>query len=439
MKHQRPSLKGLALSVILAVVHCPSVSAAAVTVRGSLASNPLLANSLEKLPGHSTPQPILQRPPAEEVTNSDRADSSTGNGGPPLPGGLDDIISIYPGVSSFSLPVETCIAMVWITMVALLPAIVIKLEGGAITKTQLVLFAVMWVVFFAGIYLFTNVLLFQSAHFKDVRPLTIVESVYFMSQILTTVGYGDITPAKPRGQVFVAFYVLFSLMTMANVISEVTEIVAERSRHLATQLMEESQEMQAQVSDRTRPPALFRRPAVAPKLDFRSLASALAAYVFFAVVGTLFFHFCPGEGKTVLQGVYMSVITLSTVGFGAFTPVTEYGQVFGAFWMLFGSAALVAVIGAFSDLMMQMKLRERWHATKPHEEIEEFLARAPESMSRFDFLKEVLIHRNLVDESDLAGLSAFFDGQCGEDGVVMKNKLEDAAGRLAVPSMFATK
>ena len=46
-----------------------------------------------------------------------------------------------------------------------------------------------------------------------------------MAQILTTVGYGDITPAKAPGQVFVAFYVLVSLLILTNVIAEVADIL----------------------------------------------------------------------------------------------------------------------------------------------------------------------------------------------------------------------
>merc|ERR1712190_391482 len=38
----------------------------------------------------------------------------------------------------------------------------------------------------------TNIVEFNSAHWTGSRPLTTVEAVYLLSQILTTVGYGDI-------------------------------------------------------------------------------------------------------------------------------------------------------------------------------------------------------------------------------------------------------
>lgn len=100
--------------------------------------------------------------------------------------------------------------------------------------------------------------------------------------------------------------------------------------------------------------------AVAPPVAWKPLIVAIVCFVSFCVMGWVFFVNYPGEGKTPLEGVYMSVITLSTVGFGVVTPVTEAGKVFAAFWMLFGTGALVNVITKFTELTIQLKKRERW-------------------------------------------------------------------------------
>merc|ERR1711924_296383 len=75
--------------------------------------------------------------------------------------------------------------------------------------------------------LFTNIILFQPVHFKQIRPLTKIECIYFMSQVITTVGYGDITPAKVRGQVFVGLYVLGAMFVISMVVSDVVNQVIE--------------------------------------------------------------------------------------------------------------------------------------------------------------------------------------------------------------------
>merc|ERR1719379_2122555 len=97
------------------------------------------------------------------------------------------------------------------------------------TRIQMSVAFGMWLAVFGGIYLFCNVIIFNSPHFKEQRPLYLVECIYMMSQVITTVGYGDITPAFPRGQIFVALYVLMAIFVIANIVSEVIDYVAKRA------------------------------------------------------------------------------------------------------------------------------------------------------------------------------------------------------------------
>merc|ERR1719378_1775818 len=108
-----------------------------------------------------------------------------------------------------------------------MPFIIPVLDQKPPTKTQKIVGVCMLVVLWGGFYLFTNIILFQSVHFKRIRPLTVVECMYFMSQVITTVGYGDITPAKVRGQVFVGLYVLGALFIISMVVSDVVNQMVE--------------------------------------------------------------------------------------------------------------------------------------------------------------------------------------------------------------------
>merc|ERR1719504_636502 len=96
------------------------------------------------------------------------------------------------------------------------------IEREPVTKTHIAVGCVLAVTVFGGFFLFTNIIKFQSVHFDTIRPLTVVECIYFMSQVITTVGYGDVTPAKIRGQVFVGLYVIGAMFIIAMVISDLT-------------------------------------------------------------------------------------------------------------------------------------------------------------------------------------------------------------------------
>merc|ERR1719359_1645872 len=111
-------------------------------------------------------------------------------------------------------------------------------------------------------------------------------------------------------------------------------------------------------------------------------------------MGILFFHYYPGEGKTWLQAVYMSIITLSTVGFGAFMATTEVGKVFGAFWMLFGVAALVSFVSAFTEMTLKAKEVERFDPAMLHHNVSKNLSKASlqsGKMTQSEFLRFALL------------------------------------------------
>merc|ERR1719281_2315290 len=67
-----------------------------------------------------------------------------------------------------------------------------------------------------------------------------------------------------------------------------------------------------------------------------------------------------GNDFTYVQAFYMSCITLTTVGFGDYSPMSEHGRIFATFWMPIGVACTGNFIRAFSVVFMsgQMEGRE---------------------------------------------------------------------------------
>merc|ERR1719313_2742718 len=142
----------------------------------------------------------------------------------------------FPEHSHLPAWVQYFWCILWIVMLAGLPAVVPLANRKMPTKSQIVVGVSMSVIFFGGLYLFTNIILFQSIHFKKIRPLTIVECMYFMSHVITTVCYGDITPAKVRGQVFVGLYVLGAMFIISMVVSDVVNQLIESAERYKRKL-----------------------------------------------------------------------------------------------------------------------------------------------------------------------------------------------------------
>lgn len=64
-------------------------------------------------------------------------------------------------------------------------------------------------------------------------------------------------------------------------------------------------------------------------------------------LGTIFYHFL--EGWSWIDSVYFSVVTLTTVGFGDFSPQTDEGKIFTIFYIILGIGMILGFINALYD------------------------------------------------------------------------------------------
>ena len=55
------------------------------------------------------------------------------------------------------------------------------------------------------------------------------------------------------------------------------------------------------------------------------------------------------EGWSLVDALYFCVITLTTVGYGDFSPQTQIGKIFTVFYILLGLGLLAAFIGALAQ------------------------------------------------------------------------------------------
>jgi len=235
-------------------------------------------------------------------------------------------------------PAAYAVALAWITMVGSAPIILNRLKGGVMTTVQKVEFVGIYVWLIGGLYLFTSVIVFNSGHFREPRSLALEEAVYLFAQIFTTVGYGDITPAYAQGQLIIGAFVL---ITITLVVSVVGELQGEFENFM-TEALHDEQRVHTPRDQKV-------------SKAFKPVTVTGGVFASCVVIGILFFRFWPGEGKTVFQAIYMSLITLSSVGFGAFTPVTHAGMVFSSFWMVVGVGALGSFCTAYATFVTAVK------------------------------------------------------------------------------------
>ena len=110
--------------------------------------------------------------------------------------------------------------------------------------------------------------------------------------------------------------------------------------------------------------------------EFRAL---LFLTVIVLVSGTAFY--ASSEGWSVLDALYFSVITLTTVGYGDLHPTTAFSKVFTIFYILVGIGLLGGFIG---KLAAGVGLSSRWgHRSSAASDLETPQGTAPPARKGF--------------------------------------------------------
>lgn len=338
------------------------------------------------------------------------------------------------------ISIEGVLAGLFVCMIASVPLAIAHLEAKP-TNTNMAQTIVLFAWLVSCLFLFTRVVKFRSVHFKGERPLTLVETIYLMAQVLTTVGHGDITPATPKGEAVVMLYVLFTIVLIADMVSAVVSLAISHTRDYTKKLTEIALDRQAIVATRSQmlckdlaaDVEVLRR-GRAP-LPWTKFCTTWAIFLFLVLIGVMFYHFFPGENKSWLDGIYMSVITLTTVGFGSVLPATEAGKVFGAFWMLFGVVALLSVVSGCTELILAIKAREKWSREDERIELDRLRHRAAKAadggdllVHREDFLRFAILQSRMMGTEELEKIDRTFQAfSPDKDGNVAFERIERAS------------
>ena len=74
-------------------------------------------------------------------------------------------------------------------------------------------------------------------------------------------------------------------------------------------------------------------------------------------IGTISYHYL--EGWSVIDSLYFSVVTLTTIGYGDFTPQTDAGKIFTILYIIAGIGMILSFINTLQHHYSNMRHKEK--------------------------------------------------------------------------------
>eukprot|EP00930_Biecheleria_cincta_P034674 TRINITY_DN23932_c0_g2_i1.p1 TRINITY_DN23932_c0_g2~~TRINITY_DN23932_c0_g2_i1.p1 ORF type:complete len:356 (+),score=63.40 TRINITY_DN23932_c0_g2_i1:89-1156(+) len=260
-----------------------------------------------------------------------------------------------------------------------------------------------------------------------------ITAVYVLTQTVTTVGYGDVTPTHPAVQLYYSFLVLYTLATGTYVAS--SQLYKSLSK-AHEDLLHSKLTRAAGDGSRDEQCTGGSAGVCKPVTPLGKLAVASIPAILVVIFGTVFyavFESCTcSYGKTRVHGCidtdyascaasggwvkswpaafYMSIITLTTVGYGDYSPRSQLGRAVAVLWMIFGVLAVGNWIKGISDFFAEIQDGSHEGPQSIDHHVFDLIDKSGDgSLSKSEYVNYVLIKYGMVTEDDLDMIESQYD------------------------------
>ncbi|OWM73045.1 hypothetical protein CDL15_Pgr001159 [Punica granatum] len=195
-------------------------------------------------------------------------------------------------------------------------------------------------VIFLILYLSLGVVIywFQRESFSASETHPVVDALYFCIVTMCTIGYGDITPNSPTTKLFSIMFVLVGFGFIDILLSGMVSYVLDLQENYFLRAVKQKGENYMDAKSGAGPGSYFIDVKKGRMRIRMKVGLALGVVVLCIGIGAGVMHFVERLGW--LDSLYLSVMSVTTVGYGDRAFSTFSGRIFASVWLLVSTLAV---------------------------------------------------------------------------------------------------
>eukprot|EP00943_MAST-04B_sp_MAST-4B-sp1_P002946 g2946.t1 len=201
------------------------------------------------------------------------------------------------------------------------------------------------------IYVFVGALIFTALEPENFPDL--ITAFYFCMVSLTLIGYGDITPRNNSTRIFWIFYVLVGFIFVGMVINNFNNffaLLAKKYQFIWLKILKK-----AGYKKIVQQEELYKVLTAVVLILISCLLNSIVIPVFECQHEE--YDLCGNQQKdckwNFFTGIYFAIVTMSTLGYGSFYPVTSIGKMWIALFAVFGLSNFAFFLESYIDYQMK--------------------------------------------------------------------------------------
>lgn len=209
------------------------------------------------------------------------------------------------------------------------------------------------------LYVLAGILVFILTRkgFEGHSTIQLVDALYFVTVTLCTVGYGDIVPSTNFTKIFMCLFILVGFGFVDILLNG-----------LVSYMLDKQEEVLLSTMDEKRLNVIFSTYILDMKkrrVRIRTrVALALGVVGGSVAIGSVMVHFL--EGLNWIDSLYLSVTSVTTVGYGDYAFSTMEGRLFASVWLFISTVAVARSFLYLAELRIEKRNRRiaNWILTR---------------------------------------------------------------------------